>query len=178
MNKPSLRERILEAADQVARERGVANLTLDLVAEQANVSKGGLLYHFTTKEALLTALVDRAIERYRAHLRAAADRYGSDYRGYLKASMLARKESDENSECLRALFAAAAHFPKMPERACNDVKEHYDHLRTDASRFEDAAILSLAIDGLNLLELLGLAPFSPQEREAVVARLMEKVEKL
>ena len=71
MNKPSLRERILEAADTIARERGVANLTLDLVAEQAAVSKGGLLYHFTTKEALLAGMVERSLDRYRSLLHAA-----------------------------------------------------------------------------------------------------------
>jgi Transcriptional regulator len=174
MSKSSLRERILAAADKVARERGVANLTLDLVAEQAGVSKGGLLYHFTTKEALLTGMIERAIDRYRTFLRAAIDREGSDYRAYLKASVTARKDCDEGSECLRALFAAAANFPNMPERARDDVKAHYERLRSEPNRFEDAAILSLAMDGLNFLELLGLSPFSPEEREAVIARMLAR----
>ena len=107
MSKPSaLRERILEGADRVARERGVANLTLDLVAEQAQVSKGGLLYHFTTKEALLAGMIDRSLDRYREFLRTAIDQNGDDYRGYLKASVTARKDCDEGSECSRAFFAA------------------------------------------------------------------------
>lgn len=177
-DKPALRERILEAADRVARERGVANLTLDLVAEQANVSKGGLLYHFTTKEALLRGMIDRAIDRYRTFLRAAIDERGTDYRAYLKASVLARLGCDEGSECSRALFAAAANFPDMPERARQDVKEHFDRLRADPVRFEHAAILSLAIDGLHFLELLGFAPLTPEEREAVVARLLSEAERL
>ncbi len=178
MNKPSLRERILEAADKVARERGVANLTLDLVAEQAGVSKGGLLYHFTTKEALLTGMIDRAIDRYRTFLRNAVDREGNDYLAYLKASVRARKDCDEGSECSRSFFAAAANFPNMPERARSDVKDHFERLRSDPARFEQAAILSLAIDGLHFLELLGLAPFTPEEREAVLTRLLEQAEKL
>jgi AcrR family transcriptional regulator len=173
MNKSSLRDRILEAADQVARERGVANLTLDLVAEQASVSKGGLLYHFATKEALLSGMIDRSIDRYRALLHAALDEHGNDYRGYLKASLSAHKNCDEGSECSRALFAAAANFPDMPERARKDVKEHYDRLRLDPSRFESAALLSLALDGLHFLELLKLSPFSAEEREALLNRLLK-----
>jgi len=178
LNKSSVRDRILEAADRVARERGVANLTLDLVAEQANISKGGLLYHFTTKEALLTGMIDRAIERYRTLLRAEIDRQGNDYRSYLKASLLARKDCDEGSACMRAFFAAAANFPDMPERARSDIKEHFERLRADPSRFASAAILSLAIDGLHFLQLLNLSPLTPEERQTVIAKLLEEVERL
>lgn len=178
MNKASLRERILEAADEVARKRGVANLTLDLVAEHANVSKGGLLYHFTTKEALLREMIDRALDRYRAFLKAEVDRQGNEYRSYLKASIMARRDSDEGSECSRAFFAAAANFPDMPERAHVDVKEHFDLLRAEPDRFASAAILSLAINGLHFLELLNLAPFTPEERETVVRKMLEQAERV
>jgi AcrR family transcriptional regulator len=179
MSKPSaLRERILEAADRVARERGVANLTLDLVAEQAQVSKGGLLYHFTTKEALLAGMIDRSLDRYREFLRAAVEQNGEDYRGYLKASITARKDCDEGSECSRAFFAAAANFPQMPERAREDVRSHFDRLRSDPERFEGAALLSLAIDGLHFLELLQLSPLTSDERESLVKRLFELADKV
>ena len=55
----SARERLLEAACAVAERSGVAALTLDAVAAEAGVSKGGLLYHFPSKEALLSGMVDR-----------------------------------------------------------------------------------------------------------------------
>jgi AcrR family transcriptional regulator len=178
ITKPPLRERILEAADHVARERGVAHLTLDLVAEQAQVSKGGLLYHFTTKEALLAGLVDRCLDQYRTSLGAAIKEQGNDYAGYLQASLLARRDCKEGSECTRAFLAAAANFPQMPERAREDVHAHYDRLRTDPARFNDAALLSLAIEGLHFLELIQLSPFSEDERESLVKRLLELAEKI
>ena len=178
ISKPPLRERILEAADRVARERGVANLTLDLVAEHAQVSKGGLLYHFTTKEALLGGLVDRCLDQYRATLSAAIREHGDDYAGYLQASLLARRDCKEGSECTRAFFAAAANFPQMSERAREDVRTHYDRLRSDPARFNDAALLSLAIEGLHFLEQIQLSPFTEAERESLVARLLELAEKI
>jgi AcrR family transcriptional regulator len=40
------REKLLDAAEVVVMERGANSMTLDAVAAQANVSKGGLLYQF------------------------------------------------------------------------------------------------------------------------------------
>ncbi len=61
---PSLmRDRLLDSAEQLVATIGGANLTLEAVAEKAGVSKGGLLYHYRSKEALLLALVHRHLER-------------------------------------------------------------------------------------------------------------------
>ena len=51
------RTRILDAAETIVRARGVPGLTLEAAAREAGVSKGGLLYHFASKEALLAALL-------------------------------------------------------------------------------------------------------------------------
>ena len=40
------RRRLLDAATAVVRRDGARALTLDAVAAEAGVSKGGLLYHF------------------------------------------------------------------------------------------------------------------------------------
>ena len=56
------RTRILDAAEAIVRARGVPGLTLEAAARQAGVSKGGLLYHFGSKEALLSALLARLAE--------------------------------------------------------------------------------------------------------------------
>jgi AcrR family transcriptional regulator len=50
---------ILDAAEAVVLESGARHMTLDAVAVKAGVSKGGLLYHFPTKDALLRAMLDR-----------------------------------------------------------------------------------------------------------------------
>jgi AcrR family transcriptional regulator len=50
---------VLDAAEAIVQARGVAGLTLEAAARDAGVSKGGLLYHFASKEALLAALLAR-----------------------------------------------------------------------------------------------------------------------
>jgi AcrR family transcriptional regulator len=60
------RTRVLDAAEAIIQARGVAGLTLEAAARDAGVSKGGLLYHFASKEALLAALLARLAE-FMAH---------------------------------------------------------------------------------------------------------------
>ncbi|MDO8275460.1 MAG: TetR/AcrR family transcriptional regulator, partial [Serpentinimonas sp.] len=43
------RNALLEATNTVILRDGIAHLTLEAVAKEAGVSKGGLLYHFPSK---------------------------------------------------------------------------------------------------------------------------------
>lgn len=60
---PSARDRVLDAYESLLIEQGPAAATLDGVAAVAGVSKGGLLYHFASKDALVTGLLERLRER-------------------------------------------------------------------------------------------------------------------
>ena len=64
------RTRVLDAAEAIIRARGVPALTLEGAAREAGVSKGGLLYHFASKEALLVALMRRLAEGVEADFEA------------------------------------------------------------------------------------------------------------
>lgn len=56
---------VLEAAARLVAERG-AGISLDLVAHAAGVSKGGLLHHFRSREALFVGLVEEWLSRFDA----------------------------------------------------------------------------------------------------------------
>ena len=68
MARPSRRAQLLDAALAVIRRDGAQALTLDAVAAEAGVSKGGVLYHFATKRALIDGLVDRWLDDFEARL--------------------------------------------------------------------------------------------------------------
>ena len=53
---------ILDAANKVILDRGADGFTLDAVAREATVSKGGLLYHFPIQKKLIEGH-DRAHDR-------------------------------------------------------------------------------------------------------------------
>ena len=55
----SARDRILDTLESILIAEGDRGATLDAVAAQAGVSKGGLLYHFRNREAMVDGLLDR-----------------------------------------------------------------------------------------------------------------------
>jgi AcrR family transcriptional regulator len=82
------RRALLEATDQLLHERGTGFSLAD-VAARAEVSKGGLLYHFPTRDALIIAVVEAGLARFRdevmAHVDLAENRPGKVLRGYVRA---------------------------------------------------------------------------------------------
>ncbi|ART71948.1 TetR family transcriptional regulator [Mycobacterium dioxanotrophicus] len=57
----SSRDRILDAYEDLLAVEGERYATLDAVAAKAGVSKGGLLYHFPSKDRLAGAVCDRLL---------------------------------------------------------------------------------------------------------------------
>jgi AcrR family transcriptional regulator len=60
------RDRILDAFEELLVQQGERGTTLEAVAAAAGVSKGGLLYHFGGKEALVEGLLGRMTALARA----------------------------------------------------------------------------------------------------------------
>ncbi len=58
------RAKLLAAATEVIRAQGTQHLTLDTVAKTAGISKGGLLHHFASKNALMQALLEQFLNRF------------------------------------------------------------------------------------------------------------------
>lgn len=56
---PHARERVLDAFEALLLSDGERAATLDAVARAAEVSKGGLLYHFGSKDELAAAMIAR-----------------------------------------------------------------------------------------------------------------------
>ena len=55
----STRDRLIDAFETLLVTAGSRAATLDAVAAAADVSKGGLLYHFPSKDALVEGMLDR-----------------------------------------------------------------------------------------------------------------------
>ena len=64
------KERILDAAHALVMGHGLAGTSIDMVLQQAEITKGAFFYHFKTKAELAQALVLRYAEQDAAHLEA------------------------------------------------------------------------------------------------------------
>ena len=179
--RPSSREAILDAAEVVAATDGAAHLTLDAVAERAGISKGGLLYNFSTKEALLAAMLDRHMQRFEARQRETFDALPPGPGRGLKSLLLSASgpcPQRQPSGC--ATLAALANNPRLLEPVRAAHRRRLEWLNADGLSaglpFERTAIVSLAVDGLCLLEILQISPYGIEERQRIVDDLLRLVD--
>jgi TetR/AcrR family transcriptional regulator len=59
----SSKDRILEAAGQVFREKGFAGASMQVISRKAGVSKSLLYHHFNSKQELWRAMVEQCFQR-------------------------------------------------------------------------------------------------------------------
>ena len=163
MSGAGTRAKLLDAAAAVSRRDGPQALTLDAVAAQAAVSKGGLLYHFKSKRDLLDALVARWLDEFQEDIDAAE---GGFVAGYVRASDGAKAEE---SGLLAALVAEPAVLAMVRDRYAT----WQDRIATEGGDPVEATVARLAADGLWLADLLGMAPPHGELRERVLTRLLE-----
>lgn len=63
MGRVNNRSKILAAVTVLIEREGIAGVTLEAVAAEAGLTKGGLQYHFTSKQELMEAVEDETWER-------------------------------------------------------------------------------------------------------------------
>lgn len=82
-----VRRTLLSCAERLAVELGLAGVTVQAVSEAAGVTKGGLLHHFQTKQALVEGMFENILKRLDAELDDGIARdpetWGSFTRAYL-----------------------------------------------------------------------------------------------
>jgi AcrR family transcriptional regulator len=162
---------LLDAAAGVIRDEGPGALTLDAVAARAGVSKGGLLYHFKTKDALVDALVDDWLGAFERHVE---DRAGAcGWAGAYAEACAAGWESGDERATDVALLAAAAGAPGRLDGVRRRYASWQRRIAADGPDAVDATVVRLAAEGLWLADLLGLAPPKGRLRRDVLARLAE-----
>jgi AcrR family transcriptional regulator len=164
------RDRLLDAAARLLL-RDPSKLTLDAVAEEAGVSKGGLLYHFSSKAQLLDAVVDRWEASFQDQIDAAADPApGGWTRAY--ADVSAKDGEDPHArEIDSGILAVLALQPERLEAVRARYEGWQKRVAADGIDPVDATIVRLASDGLWFSELLGLGPPTGELRAQVLERL-------
>ncbi len=156
----TLRDELLDAAERVLRRDGYGNLTLDAVAGEAGISKGGLLHHYPSKDRLIQGLVARTADGWRACCMGAYEQTpegpGRMARALLGHISDAAEWDDQCRRSSSAVFGALVQNPTLiePMRAVySDIRRRLEEDGLPAGVGETVAA---AIDGLWLYWVLGL----------------------
>ena len=176
MPRKNARERILDAAEEVVLEVGAGHMTLDAAAKKAGISKGGLIYNFPTKEALLQAMIERYVLRMKSDFDKQYAKLPDSPDREIKAYILSVLDQHSKEKHIgTALVAAGAHNPELLDPARVAYREMLEMTVSGPHR-ERLMVVSLATNGILLMELLGMRPFAPKDRKAVFGELLNLAE--
>jgi squalene-hopene/tetraprenyl-beta-curcumene cyclase len=175
----STRDSVLDAALDLLVQEGANSLTLERVARDAGISKGGLLYHYAGKEQLVQGLIElltTSLEQGRAAWLARSDRGPGSYtRSFVQAALQGDPGEDRSlrgHEIAAILLAAMASTPELLNPLRELYREWQNALDRDGIDPARATVARLAAEGLWFSEALGLAPPPPDRRDAVIREIL------
>lgn len=172
------KDRILDAAERIVLRDGVGRLTLDAVAAEASLSKGGVLYNFPTKDDLIRGMIDRLIHLFETEMARFSeqdpDPAGRQTRAYLSASFPETTEWTERcNQVAAAVLAAVATNRSLLE----PLREHFrvwkESVKEDGLDPVIATMIRLAGEGLWAADLFGVEVLDADLRRGVLERLRE-----
>ncbi|AYD01961.1 TetR/AcrR family transcriptional regulator [Neorhizobium sp. NCHU2750] len=172
-----VRRALLDCAAKISLDQGLPAVTLQAVADAANVTKGGLLHHFPSKQALLKGVFEDLLQRLDAEIDElmAKDEepYGRFTRAYIRAFAKTDSgtEGDDGEDPWNALPLSSLTDPEMKAMWSNWYAARLArHAGTDAG-----ATLSLArytADGIWLAGLLDYAGVETTDRTEMLDKLI------
>lgn len=169
-------EEIVRATEQVIAERGIEGLTHRAVAEKAGVPLGATTYHFAAKDDLITAALQRSVDRYAAYL--------TDWvaqRPELTPEQLTVLLTDAIMGCFgpqrdQQVMEFELYLAALRRPALRPIADRFTELSTDALLpYVDeltARTAAMATNGLALRGLAGTTPPTRAEVEGMLRRIL------
>ena len=170
------RRSVLAAAAEIVVREGAAKLTLDAVAERCGLSKGGILHHFSTKDSLISAMIEDVVGQFETDLQRnmqGESGPGSFARAFLRACLDRDGIVTRTIKVSAGIIAAVA----INTQLLGPLRTRYDEW---SARLEDdgidpaiAELVRSAADGLWLGNVLELGSTSAALRKRMFAKLIE-----
>lgn len=177
MKKPQITvQQIMQAALDIAAEKGAGKVTLDAVAKSSGLSKGGLLYHFPSKEALISAMVQHLLDNAEQNRLQLAQTDQSVLVSLLKARRLFSQSVSGNTAM--AILAAAAEQPALLQPIQQHNSKVLAEILAEQGNELDAMLLMLASEGLIFQELLSISPFSEEQKAKLEQYMINRAQEL
>ncbi len=167
------RDKILSAAAKVVLSQGASRMTLEAVAKEAGVSKGGLLYHFPSKEDLIGGMIEHMVQGLTERIRKAyeEDDFGTNQGRWLRALTKANFQS-KDLELGAGLTAAVLLQPDLLEANRKAYESRQTLIEQDGVDIVWTNIIRLVGDGIWFSELLNFAPPEEPLKTQIMERLL------
>jgi AcrR family transcriptional regulator len=168
------RTELFKATQRIINSKGVSHLTLENIAKEAGISKGGLLHYFPNKNALIKEGITSVLENYSEEMEK-LDAKDTDDGHFLRS--FTEVSLNNPQQLTSGLIAAMAINPELLQ----PIQEHYENwqnkIEEDGLDSVSATIIRLAVDGLWFCDLFGLAPPEDELRKEVLEELMNLTQK-
>ncbi|MFE5826598.1 TetR/AcrR family transcriptional regulator [Streptomyces erythrochromogenes] len=171
--RTSKRTQILEAAARVVEREGVKSVTFDSVAAESGLTKGGLLYHFASRDDLVQSIHQHLADQWEANITTAAGKPACKASAAERLSAYTRvaTQSATRAELLLMLEGATTAEHLAPWNAVIERWAPPPPAPTDVPAMLDRFIARLAADGLWLYESLTAERLGPDLRQAIAERI-------
>ena len=162
-------EDILAAASQIVLRSGLHALTIDAVAAEVGISKGGVLHHFRTKDALIAGVVDAAVLGLETTLKQKQDAGASRFVDALLD--YAKDLYSDNQQAPRALLIAATENSAANQRINSVLHGVIERTRDAGGNDGKRDVIFYAVMGILVSRALDLLPASAGDEAALIAQL-------
>ena len=143
---PRARESVLDAFEAILVDGGERGATLEATARAAGVSKGGLLYHFGSKEALEAGLLERLDVLVEADIAAIMSAEEGPIAYFLRSSVM---QNDPLDRAIIATARLAQNGSAAASAALRDIRRRWAEAIGPHTRDEAALnLVMLVSDGL------------------------------
>ncbi|MDF5735169.1 MULTISPECIES: TetR/AcrR family transcriptional regulator [unclassified Nostoc] len=170
------RNALLEAAGRVMVAHGSKALTLEAVAREAGVSKGGLLYHFPNKEALIAGMLQQLIDEKATSLEDELEQDDAPNTPghWLRAYIRSHGNFDAHSTAIQfSLLAAIAENPELLQPIQEKFADWQRLIEASGLDPAMATVIRLAINGLSFVHLFGLGVPKESLQKQVIETLLK-----
>ena len=172
-NPDALKVIIFRAAEAIVSELGASQLTFASLSERSKIDEATLQQMFPDREALLTAMIEYRLERFRVRWGAYESVLPDEPMRELKALLLSNmSESSEEKNLDSAIFAAAASNPALLQTSSDNVQGLFDILEKSPLGLAQAAILFFSVRGYRLFEQLNMCPMTDAQRTEFQEQIM------
>lgn len=161
--------RVLDAAERIVQERGAAFLTFEELASASGISRGGICYHFATKEDLLRALIKRDMQQWEEQEHQCRARMGCGGSDFIAELRSMTETKPEKRRFVAGMMSAVAHDRSLLEPVREREAQRSPDAWTDAEI--DRQVLRLAAGGLFWTDVFGCTEIPDAQRARIVARI-------